>query len=123
MRLFAIIISTFLIKQIEAGHLQECNKQLFEELLRRVIVGAKERVQKAKAQPGDNTGERPVLDTQISSESITIGAPSQQVTCPILITFKLLEWCLSSQYFFICYYICTLLAWYFDLSPYISPCY
>lgn len=64
---------------IEAGHLQECNKQLFEELLRRVIVGAKERVQKAKAQPGgDTTGERPVLDTQISSESITIGAPLQQ---------------------------------------------
>lgn len=122
MRLVAMIISTFLIKKIEAGHLQECNKQLFEELLRRVIVGAKERVQKAKAQPGgDTTGERPVLDTQISSESITIGAPLQQVTCPILITLKVLEWCLflSSQYVFVCHYFCTRWVWYFDLSPYI----
>lgn len=71
---------------MEAGHLKECNKQLFEDQLRRVILEAKERVQKAKAQPGaESTGERPVLDTQISSESITIGAVSQQVICPFIL--------------------------------------
>lgn len=65
---------------MEAGHLQECNKQLFEDQLRRVILEAKERVQKAKSQPGtDSTGERAVLETQISSESISAGASSQQV--------------------------------------------
>lgn len=65
-----------------AGHLQECNKQLFEDQLRKVIAEAKERVQKAKSQPGtESTGERPALDTHISSESISAGAASQQVMC------------------------------------------
>ena len=65
---------------MEAGHLQECNKQLFENQLRRVISEAKERVQKAKSQPGtESTSERTVLETQISSESISLGGPSQQV--------------------------------------------
>lgn len=68
--------------QMEAGHLQECNKQLFEDQLRRVIIEAKERVQKAKSQPGTETAsERTVLETQISSESISVGVPSQQVGC------------------------------------------
>ena len=67
---------------MEAGHLQECNKQLFEDQLRRVILEAKERVQKAKSQPGtDSTGERAVLETQISSESISAGAASSQQVC------------------------------------------
>lgn len=65
---------------MEAGHLQECNKQLFEDQLRRVILEAKERVQKLKSQPGaESTGERAVLETQISSEGIIVGASSQQV--------------------------------------------
>ena len=73
---------------MELGHLQECNKQLFEDQLRRVIVEAKERVQKAKSQPGveGTAGERPVLDTQISAESITIGVALQQVMC--LVSYK-----------------------------------
>ena len=61
--------------------MQECNKQLFEDQLRRVIVDAKEKIlQKAK----QNTGERPVLDAQISSEGISVGATLQQVI-PLLI--------------------------------------
>ena len=70
------------VQQIKAGHLQECNKQLFEDQLRRVIVDAKERLQKehrAITKRTQNTGERPVLDAQISSESISVGATSQQV--------------------------------------------
>ena len=65
---------------MEAGHLQECNKQLFEDQLRRIIVEAKERVLKAKSHPGaESTGERAVLETQISSESLSLGVSSQQV--------------------------------------------
>ena len=68
------------MKQIEAGHLQEVNKQMFEEMVQRVIVEAKEKVQKAKAHPGgENAGDRPLLDSQISSEGITVGVVSQQV--------------------------------------------
>lgn len=64
---------------IEAGHLQEVNKQMFEEMVQRVIVEAKEKVQKAKAHPGgENAGDRPLLDSQISSEGITVGVVSQQ---------------------------------------------
>ena len=67
---------------MEAGHLQECNKQLFEDQLRRIIVEAKERVLKAKSHPGaESTGERAVLETQISSENVSVGVSSQQVMC------------------------------------------
>ena len=70
---------------MEAGHLQECNKHLFEDQLRRIIVEAKEIVfLKAKSHPGaDSTGERAVLETQISSESIGVGVSSQQVMCMV----------------------------------------
>ena len=79
---------------MEAGHLQECNKQLFEDQLRRVILEAKERVQKAKSQPGtDSTGERAVLETQISSESISAGASSQQVCSLVKLGVFLLKEC------------------------------
>lgn len=57
------------------------NKQLFEEMVQKVIVEAKEAMHKVgQKQPGgDTSGDRPVLDSQISSESITIGAVAQQV--------------------------------------------
>ena len=59
------------------------NKQLFEEMVQKVIVVAKEAMsqkQVGQKQPGgDTSGDRPVLDSQISSESITIGAVAQQV--------------------------------------------
>lgn len=59
------------------------NKQLFEEMVQKVIVVAKEAMgqkQVGQKQPGgDASGDRPVLDSQISSESITIGAVAQQV--------------------------------------------
>ena len=59
------------------------NKQLFEEMVQKVIVVAKEamgHIQVGQKQPGgDTSGDRPVLDSQISSESITIGAVAQQV--------------------------------------------
>ena len=65
---------------MEAGHLQECNKQLFEDQLRRIIVEAKAKVLKAKSHPGaESTGERALLETQISSEGISVGLSSQQV--------------------------------------------
>ena len=68
---------------MEAGHLQECNKQLFEDQLRRVIVEAKGRVQKAKSQPGaESTGEKAVLETQISSEGITTQQPVRGYLSP-----------------------------------------
>ena len=57
------------------------NKQLFEEMVQKVIAEAKEAMHKmGQKQPGgDTSGDRPVLDSQISSESITIGAVAQQV--------------------------------------------
>ena len=57
------------------------NKQLFEEMVKKVIVEAKGKLHKEdQKQPGgDTSGDRAVLDSQISSESISIGAVSQQV--------------------------------------------
>ena len=57
------------------------NKQLFEEMVQKVIVEAKEAMHKVgQKQPGGDTGgDRPVLDSQISSESIAIGVVAQQV--------------------------------------------
>ena len=64
---------------MDAGHLQECNKQLFEDQLRKVIVEAKEKVEKAKGR-ADNAVEKSGLDTHVqSSESNNAGATSQQV--------------------------------------------
>ena len=80
---------------MEAGHLQECNKQLFEDQLRRVIVEAKQKVQKAKGQPGTgNASEKTVLETQISSEGISVGVSSQQVMCVLYYRLRryLLAW-------------------------------
>lgn len=80
---------------MEAGHLQECNKQLFEDQLRRIIVEAKAKVKEreAKSHPGaESTGERTVLETQISSEGVSAGISSQQVMCTVclgLIVFGL----------------------------------
>ena len=64
---------------MNAGHLQECNKQLFEDQLRKVIVEAKEKVEKAKGR-ADSTVEKSGLDSHIqSSESSNAGVTSQQV--------------------------------------------
>ena len=62
---YILLTYLFHFMQMDAGHLQECNKQLFEDQLRRVIVEANDRLQKAKSQPGtEGSGERTVLDTQ-----------------------------------------------------------
>ena len=64
---------------MDAGHLQECNKQLFEDQLRKVIVEAKEKVEKAKGR-ADSAVEKSGLDSHIqSSESNNAGVTSQQV--------------------------------------------
>ena len=54
------------------------NKQLFEKMVQKVIMEAKEAMHKVdEKQPGgDTSGDRPVLHSQISSEGITIGAVS-----------------------------------------------
>jgi len=71
---------------MNAGHLQECNKQLFEDQLRKVIVEAKEKVEKAKGR-ADSAVEKSGLDTHVqSSESNNAGATSQQVK-PLFISF------------------------------------
>lgn len=71
------------------------NKQLFEEMVQKVIVEAKEAMHKVgQKQPGgDTSGDRPVLDSQISSESITIGAVAQQVQNAHDINFYRLLFC------------------------------
>ena len=77
-------------------------KQLLEEMVKKVIVEAKGALHKVdQKQPGgDTSGDRPVMDSLISSASITIGAVTQQIQDVYDISHLLV--CLHSSNLLVC---------------------